>query len=242
MGTDSNVTRAFMEALEILTKAKVEGWTDEYVVERVLAGETALYEFIIRRYNQRLYRVAVAILRDADEAEDVMQDAYVRAYQHLDQFAGRSSFSTWLTRIAVNEALARLRRRNRLRPLETETEDGEIPVTFVSDSLNPEQNASKAELGRMLESALLGLPDQFRAVVLMRDVEELSTRETAEALSISEENVKMRLHRGRALMRKQLYERAGSAAKDALPFMGHRCDRVVQRVFSRLANIAAPDR
>lgn len=106
-----------METLEILTRAKVEGWSDEYVVDRVLAGETALYEIIVRRYNQRLYRVVRAILRDDAETEDVMQDAYVRAYQHLRQFEARSSFSTWLTRIAINEALARLRRRNRLQPL-----------------------------------------------------------------------------------------------------------------------------
>lgn len=106
---------------------------------------------------------------------------------------------------------------------------------FVSESLDPEQNASKAELRRMLEGALLALPEQFRTVLVMRDVEGLSTRETADALSITEENVKMRLHRGRALMRKGLYERVGSAAKEALPFMGARCDRVVLRVFERLA-------
>lgn len=224
-----------MEALEILNKAKVEGWADEYVVERVLAGETALYEILIRRYNQRLYRVVRAILWDDSETEDVMQDAYVRAYQHLGQFEGRSAFSTWLTRIAVNESLARLRRRSRLQPLEEQAQDGEIVVEFASESLDPEQNASKAELRRMLEGALLALPEQFRTVLVMRDVEGLSTRETADALSITEENVKMRLHRGRALMRKGLYERVGSAAKDALPFMGARCDRVVHRVFERLA-------
>jgi len=223
-----------METVEILNKAKVEGWTDAHVVERVLAGETALYEILIRRYNQRLYRVVRAILRDDSETEDVMQDAYVRAYQHLAQFEGRSPFATWLTRIAVNESLARLRRRRRLQPLEEQSQDGEIVVEFVSESLDPEQNASKAELRRMLESALLALPEQFRTVLVMRDVEGLSTRETADALSLTEENVKMRLHRGRALMRKSLYERVGSTAKEALPFMGERCDRIVKRVFERL--------
>lgn len=224
-----------METVEILNKAKVEGWTDEHVVERVLAGETALYEILIRRYNQRLYRVVRAILRDDSETEDVMQDAYVRAYQHLAQFEGRSPFATWLTRIAVNESLARLRRRRRLQPLEEHSQDGEIVVEFVSESLDPEQNASKAELRRMLERALFALPEQFRTVLVMRDVEGLSTRETADALSLSEESVKMRLHRGRALMRKSLYERVGSTAKEALPFMGERCDRIVKRVFECLA-------
>src|SRR6266851_1648013 len=115
-----------MEATETLEKARSEGWTDEEVVERVKAGETALYEIVMRRYNQRLYRVARAILHDDAEAEDVMQDAYVRAYQHLDQFAGRAPFSAWLTRIAVHEALARLRLRNRSQQLEDTGQDGEF--------------------------------------------------------------------------------------------------------------------
>src|SRR5438132_7762108 len=103
--------------MEILEKARSESWTDEQVVERVVAGETALYEIIMRRYNQRLYRVVRAILRDDGEAEDVMQDAYVRAYEHLAEFEGRAKFSTWLTRIAVHEALARAHRRQRFQPL-----------------------------------------------------------------------------------------------------------------------------
>src|SRR5262250_3271181 len=102
-----------MASASLLEQAKLEAWSDEEVVSRVLAGESALYEIIMRRYNQRLYRVARSILRDDAEAEDVMQDAYVRAYQHLDQFAGHSAFSTWLTRIAVHEALRRLPGRRR---------------------------------------------------------------------------------------------------------------------------------
>src|SRR5215469_2546761 len=113
-----------MTTIGILERAKAESWTDEEVVDRVRTGEIALYEIIMRRYNQRLYRVALAILRDEGEAEDVMQDAYVRAYQHLDQFAGGAPFSAWLTRIAVHEALRRLRQRNRSQQLEDE-EDGE---------------------------------------------------------------------------------------------------------------------
>src|SRR5882672_2226689 len=107
-----------MEATETSEKARSEGWTDEEVVARVKAGDTALYEIVMRRYNQRLYRVARTILHDDAEAEDVMQDAYVRAYQHLNQYAGRAPFSAWLTRIAVHEALARLRSRNRTEQLE----------------------------------------------------------------------------------------------------------------------------
>jgi len=222
--------------MEILEKARIEGWTDEHVVERVLAGETALYEIIMRRYNQRLYRVVISILRDRDEAEDVLQDAYVRAYQHLSQFEGRASFSTWLTRIAVHEALARLRSRSRLQPLGTETEEEDIPVDSMPTSVDPEETTSRAELARLLEHSLMNLPEQYRTVLMLRDVEELSTSETAGALGLTEENVKVRLHRGRSLLRRGLLERVGTTAREAFPFMGQRCDRVVHRVFVSLSD------
>ena len=225
-----------MKAAEILEKARSEGWTDEEIVDRVRAGETALYEIIMRRYNQRLYRVARSILRDDAEAEDVMQDAYVRAYEHLEQFARRAPFSTWLTRIAVHEALARVRQRSRTRPIEGSEQEGEFVMNLPEPSFDPEQRASTAELGHLLEEALLSVPEQFRTVIMLRDVEELSTAETADALEISEENVKIRLHRGRALLRGWLFQRVGAQAKDAFPFMGARCDRVVQNVFAQLRN------
>lgn len=221
--------------MEILEKARVEGWTDEEVVDRVRSGEVELYEIIMRRYNQRLYRVVISILRDAAETEDVMQDAYVRAYEHLSQFEGRAAFSTWLTRIAVHEALARLRKRGRILQLEGNEDEGEISVNPVSPALDPEQTISKVELGRMLEEAVLGLPEQYRTVLMLRDVEEMSTSETAAALSLSEENVKVRLHRGRAMVRRDLFARVGAAGKNAFPFLGARCDRVVKRVFERLS-------
>lgn len=217
----------------------MEGWTDEEVIERVKAGDTALYEIVMRRYNQRLYRVARAILHDDAEAEDVMQDAYVRAYQHLSQFAGRAPFSAWLTRIAVNEALARLRSRSRTGQLEEAEQEGEFFMTMAETSPDPEQGASRAELGHLLEEAVLGLPQQFRAVVILRDVEELTTSETAVALDLSEENVKVRLHRGHALLRGWLFNRVGAEAKNAFPFMGVRCDRVVHSVLLRLANLSS---
>ena len=126
-----------MQAAEILEKARSEGWTDEEIVDRVRAGETALYEIIMRRYNQRLYRVARAILRDDAEAEDVMQDAYVRAYEHLGQFARRAPFSTWLTRIAVHEALARVRKRNREMQIDDAQHEGEFVMNQPSRPPTP---------------------------------------------------------------------------------------------------------
>lgn len=211
--------------------------TDEEVVAQVRAGDTALYEIIMRRYNQRLYRVARAILHDDAEAEDVMQDAYVRAFQNLHQFAGHAQFSTWLTRIAVHEALRRLGLRNRSQQLDECEQDEEGSMTIVETSPDPEQRASIAEVARLLEDAVLGLPEAYRTVVMMRDVEQMTVSETAEALDLSEQNVKVRLHRGHAMMRGSLLDRLGEAGKAAFPFMGVRCDRVVRAVLARLGEV-----
>jgi RNA polymerase sigma-70 factor (ECF subfamily) len=222
-----------MEPTVVLEQAKAEGWTDEEIAVRVLAGETGLYEIIMRRYNQRLYRVARAILRNDAEAEDVMQDAYVRAYEHLAQFAGRSRFAAWLTKIAVHEALGRLRKRGHLEELEAMApNEAENILVSVSDS--PEQQASNAEVGHLLETAILSLPEGYRTVLMMRDIEEMNTAETATALELTEENVKIRLHRARAMLRKELFLRAGEGYTRAFSFMGTRCDRVVRNVFQRI--------
>jgi len=222
--------------LELINSAEM--LSDEEVVRRILQGETALFELIMRRYNQRLYRVARAILRDDSEAEDVMQDAYVRAYQHLAQFAGRSRFATWLTRIAIHEALARSQRRRLTEQFDASarsegTADGEAEV--VANALNPEEQLSVSELGRALEDAILSIPEQYRLVLMMRDVEQLNTQETAAALDLTEENVKVRLHRARAMVRKNLFAQAGAEAPAAFGFMGPRCDRVVARVMERVS-------
>ena len=227
-----------MEFIGTLAEAKSESHSDEEIVERVKGGEVALYEIIMRRYNQRLYRVARAVLRDDAEAEDVMQDAYVRAYQHLDQFAGRSLFSTWLTRIALHEALSRLRLRNRNQQFDDTGRDGESSMNNMAESSpDPEQNASRAELSHLLEEALLGLPEQFRTVVMLRDVEGMSTAETASALDLTEDNVKIRLIGGAPWLGDGLLSAWARKAKDAFPFMGDRCDRVVLDVLARLAEL-----
>lgn len=225
-----------MGTTALLQRAKAECWTDDEVVARVLGGETALFEIIMRRYNQRLYRVAYSILRNEGEAEDVMQDAYVRAYQHLDQFAGRAKFSTWLTRIAVHEALARVQRRSRMQELDAEPYGGDmhpLPSTYSS----PEQQAAQREMLALLQSAVLALPPKYRSVLMLRDIEEMSTSDTAAALELSEENVKVRLHRARALLRRELFARAGEQRSQAFPFLGARCDRMVEAVMLRLAGL-----
>src|SRR5712692_4520796 len=182
-----------MQASAILQLANSAELTDEEVVTRVLNGETALFEILMRRYNQRLYRVARSILRDDGEAEDVMQDAYVRAYQHLGQFAGRAKFSTWLTRIAVHEALARAHRGKRYDALEGLSAVQGETVKFASAAPSPEQEVATAQSHAILEEAILSLPDSYRSVLMMRDIEELTTAEAAESLDITEQNVKVRL-------------------------------------------------
>ena len=218
---------------EVATRS--EPLSDEDVVDRVLAGEPAMFEIVMRRYNQRLYRVARAILRDDDEAEDVMQDAYVRAYEHLNQYARRAKFSTWLTRIAVHEALARQHRKNRYEDLEPKSErEGDPMDRFASLTPNPEQQTSNRELRQLLEDAVAKLPDSYRNVFVLRDIEEMSTTDTAEALETTAENVKVRLHRARALLRKNLAEIAGTEIREAFDFNAVRCDRVVKNVFERI--------
>jgi len=212
-----------------------EPLSDEEVVTRVLAGETGMFEIIMRRYNQLLYRVARSILRNDGEAEDVMQDAYVRAYEHLGQFAAKAKFSTWLTRIAVHEALSRQRRGNRYQELEPMSErEGDPMDRFASLAPDPEQQASNSEVRRLLEEAVEKLPDAYRTIFILRDIEEMSTTDAADVLEITEDNVKVRLHRARALLRKSLYARAGMERKEAFNFHAVRCDRVVKNVFERI--------
>jgi RNA polymerase sigma-70 factor (ECF subfamily) len=215
--------------------ADLQALPDEQVVERVLAGETELFEILMRRYNQRLYRVARAILFDDAEAEDVMQDAYVRAWSHLEQFAGRSSFATWLTRIAVHEALARARRSRRLVQIEDISPRAEETMKPLSPAeAGPEQRAIQQDLRNALETAMGTLTESFRSVLMLREVEELSTAETAECLGISESLVKTRLHRARTALRREMESLSQTTLSETFAFHLSRCDRVVATVFSRI--------
>jgi len=219
----------------ILERARIEGWADDEIVRRVLDGDLALFELLMRRNNQRVYRAIRSILRDDAECEDVMQEAYVRAYEHLNQFEGRAQFSTWLTRIAVNEALRRLAARGRMDPLDMpyDGEDDPMPLP-MSDAPTPEAHASRSEAAGLLENAIMSLSLPYRSVLMLRDVEEMSTAETAEALSLTQTNVKVRLHRAHDLLREELYARAGASAPQAFGFHAVRCDRVVNSVLDRL--------
>ena len=208
---------------------------DEEVVSRVLAGDTALFEIVIRRYNQLLYRVARSILHDDTEAEDVMQEAYVRAYEHLDQFAGRAQFRTWLTRIAINEALARVERNKRFHQPDPATpQPGDDMDHFASSDPSPEEQVVNSEMRHLVENAISRLPEAYRCVFVLRDVEQVSTEEVARILNLSESTVKVRLHRARRTLRRTVFQRTGQQVVRAFPFDAVRCDRIVARVFERI--------
>jgi|SRR5215467_2624393 len=224
-----------MASATLLEQAKQEDWSDEHVVERVLGGDTALYELLMRRHNQRLYRIARAILRDDVEAEDVMQDAYVRAYQNLASFEGRAKFITWLTRIAIHEALSRSRRRSKFQSFDSsEQSQGEVMKSVISLDRSPEQEAYDRELAGVIEKAVLSLSEEHRLVFMLRDIEGMSTDETAQCLNLTQENVKVRLHRAHAKLRKQLYAAVGATTARCFQFHAVRCDRVVNGVFETL--------
>lgn len=221
--------------MQIVNAATVEAWSalpDEAVVARVLDGHAALFEILMRRHNERLYRAARAIVRDEAEAEDVMQQAYVNAYVHLKQFDGRSSFATWLTRIAVNDAIARARRRGRYQSIDEERDvEKVVPMRTAAD---PERQAFAREIATLLEQAVDALPDGLREVFMLRDVEGLSTAETANSLELTDDVVKTRLSRARAALRRELFERAGATAARSFTFLRPRCDRVVAAVLQRI--------
>jgi RNA polymerase sigma-70 factor (ECF subfamily) len=207
-----------------------EQLTDEEIVARVVSGDGALFEILMRRHNQRIYRAVRAVLRTDDDVEDVMQQAYLNAYQHLHQFAREARFSTWLTRIAVNEAFRRRRKEGF-----GNHEEHELMLSLVESSApDPEQKATTSELRDVMEREISALPDTFRTVVVMRDIEGLSTAETATCLGISEDLVKTRLHRARTMLRDNLYARAGVTLQSLFVFGNARCDRVVAAVMAEI--------
>jgi len=187
-------------------------------VERAKAGDTAAFEQLVRQYDRQIFRTAQHITQNREDAEDITQDVFFKAFQKLDQFQGNSKFSTWLVRIAVNESLMRLRKRKTSKTVsmdqDVETDEGSIPRDFAEWRPNPEQNYSQAELAEILRKTIAGLPPGFRTVFTLRDIENLSTEETAAALGLSVPAVKSRLLRARLQLRERLsrYFRQNSEA------------------------------
>ncbi len=206
---------------------------DEEVLVQARAGDVGCFELLMRRHNQRLYRAARAVLRNEDEAEDVVQEAWVRVYEHLGQYRGEASFATWATRIALHEAFRRVRRGARQVAWE-DTMAAPDGTNGVTEPRDPERRVLDAELGNALRDEIDALPESLRTVVLLRDVEGLSTAEVASCLEIGESAAKVRLHRGRAVLRSRLRERLDAPAGTLHSFGGARCNRTVARVLQRL--------
>lgn len=209
------------------------------LVARVREGDPRAFEALMRRHNRRLYRAARSLLRDAADAEDAVQEAYLAAYRSLGAFRGDASLATWLTRIVVNECMARLRRqsrRNNILPIAAgrDSDFGETDIVDQApppaDQDTPERSLARAELRALLERRIDGLPDDFRTVFVLRAVEELSVEETAASLGIPEATVRTRHFRARSLLRESIAQDLEVAERDVFDFDGERCDRIVAQV------------
>jgi RNA polymerase sigma-70 factor, ECF subfamily len=211
---------------------------DFELVRLAREGSASALRLIVRRHNQRLYRVARAIVRDDVEAEDVLQEAYLRAFANLAAFRADARLSTWLTRIVVNSALAHRRRAEITVPLNAVDDEGPtteiVSMPYVVPAGDPERTAARSQVRELLEHAIENLPEAFRVVFVMRMVEQLTVKETASVLGIREETVKSRLHRAKKLMREQLQTELGSALSDVFPFQDPRCLRFTNALLGRL--------
>jgi RNA polymerase sigma-70 factor (ECF subfamily) len=211
---------------------------DAELVRRALARDDSAFRTIMQRNNQRLYRIARSILRNSTEAEDAVQEAYVCAFNHLASYRGESSLATWLSRITMNEALGRLRRRRvvvDLAVLEgTRAEAEIIPFPLSMSNDDPERTMAQRQILQLVEQATDNLPEAYRLVFVARVIEGMSVEETAELLNLRQETVKTRLHRARQLVRDQLNSQIGPVLMDAFPFAGRRCERMTEAVMKRL--------
>ena len=210
---------------------------DAELVRRALSRDEAAVRAIMQANNRRLYRLARGILRNDTEAEDVVQDTYVRAFTHLEQFRGDSSLSTWLSRIAMNEALGRLRRQKpgvEWSELEKSAPQAQIIPFPLASSDDPERSMAQREIRDVVEHAIDDLPEPFRLVFITRVIEGMNVEETAEILGLKPETVKTRLHRARNLLRDNVERKIGPVVMEAFPFAGRRCERLTEAVLARL--------
>ena len=214
------------------------GIADTELVQRAIARDEVAIRSIMQANNRRLYRLARGILRNDSEAEDVVQETYVRALTHLQDFRGDSSLATWLSRIAMNEALGRLRRQrpgvelSSLPPGTLEAQIIQFPNSATSE--DPEKTMAQREIQRVVEHAIDELPDNFRIVFITRVIEGMNVEETAEILGLKPETVKTRLHRARSMLRENVEKKIGPVVLEAFPFAGKRCERLTVAVLKRL--------
>ncbi|MDX2464224.1 MAG: RNA polymerase sigma factor [Porticoccus sp.] len=212
--------------------------SDVTLSQRMATGDTAALELLMRRYNQSLYRAARSILKDDNEAEEAVQDAYLKAYRNIGSYRSDAKLSTWLTRIAINEALTRVRKRNRR--AEILYLDGAVPqaeedtVMQQNTAYAPEHAVLRTEVRHLIEQKIDSLPDTFRCVFVLRALEDLTVEETAACLNIPEATVRTRHFRARGLLREALAREIDFNLENAFGFAGSRCDRIVANVLERL--------
>lgn len=224
-----------------------EGVADSRLVALSIKGDAGAFETIMRRNNRLLFRIARGILGNDADAEDAVQECYVKAYQHLSGFEGRSKLSTWLSRMVANESLGQLRRRGKTVSESQEPSGGRLHQDNVVNlygnaNPGPDEQLSRRQLKALIEQAIDCLPEKFRTVFLLREVEGMSVNDIAAALDIPESTVKTRNFRARKLLRADIEERMEPALRDAFLFLGDRCDRMVHRVLEKLQEIGAMTR
>ena len=226
-------------------RTELDALGEVQLVRRAQAGERDAFRVIMQRGNQRLFRVARSIVRDNSEAEDVVQESYTRAFAALGAFRGEAGIMTWLTRITLNEARGRLRRREPMVGLD-EVEQAQnkgaevIPFPSLGDG-DPEAAAARVQIRNLIERAVDELPEAFRVVFVMREIQECDIEETAASLNLNPETVKTRLHRARRLLRQSLDEKLATAITGAFPFLGARCEHITNAVLARLAAKRKPN-
>ncbi len=222
--------------MEIRKQTASTNISDAQVIERVMNGDKGAYELVMRKYNPRLFRIVRTYLKDEDDIEDIIQESYIKAYEQLPRFEKRSSFSTWLIRIAINEALSRIRQRKRFASMADDDPEDTGPVRKLPAQLTnkdtPMEKLMNTELKEILEKAVEGLPEKYRAVFVMREIEDMSIAETSASLAISKTNVKVRLNRAKEMLRDSISESYHDA--DVFHFNLVRCDRIVDNVLRRI--------
>jgi RNA polymerase sigma-70 factor (ECF subfamily) len=219
------------------TSGQHAGLTDDALVLRIVAGERAVFALLMRRHNRRLYRLARAVLRDDAEAEDALQDAYLKAFQSMASFRGESAVSTWLARFVLNEALGRRRRSSRRQnvvPIVSSERENTVEEVADEQLESPDRAFGRSQMRTLLECKVDELPESFRTIFVMRSVEEMSVEETAACLGLPTATVRSRHFRARSLLREGLAQEIDLAERDLFEFGGQHCDELIARILDRL--------
>lgn len=209
--------------------------TDEQIVQKVLEGNVDLFEVIIQRYNQQIFRIARSYLSDEEDVKDVMQTAYLKAFKNLKQFRGEAKFSTWLIRIVINEALKVVNQKKRTSDLHSVTREADRNQISGPEESTPESKTMQNDMNRFLEKAIERLPPKYRSVLIMREIEQMNTKETAECLNISRVNVKVRLYRAKSMLQEELKKALGDG--NLFSFRGAQCDAMTEQVMYEIRQL-----